>query len=195
MPDPVVPSLAAARERTVETLTAFFAGDDLSLAELERRLELVYASQSVAELDALTADLRSAVVRASSAGAVAAEALEARTVVSTIFGDASREGAWTVPPFIDVRAAAGSVTIDLTSAVLPRVAAIEIDLRAMFASVRIIVPPGMRVVRRLGAHFARVGEEHVDLSPMDQSLPVVVLGGWAFMAGVRIAVQDPAVRP
>lgn len=188
MPEPLVPSLTAARERTVETLTAYFAADDLSMVELERRMALVYSATSVAELDALTADLRAA-ARPATPTALAIDAAEAREAISTIFGDTSREGIWPVPPHLDVRAAAGSITIDLTHAVLPRVAAIDLDLRVMFAAVRLILPPGMRVVRRVGVHFARVGEDEIDLSPPDPAMPVLVLHGWAFLSSVRIAVR------
>jgi hypothetical protein len=54
LPEPL-PS--AARERVVEALTRHFANDSLTEAELEARLQSVYAATTTRELDAITADL------------------------------------------------------------------------------------------------------------------------------------------
>ena len=57
MPTPIAPLSerlpSAARERAVEVLTRHFANDDLTEAELEARLQLVYAATSSRELDAI----------------------------------------------------------------------------------------------------------------------------------------------
>ena len=58
MADVPVPSLARARELKIEELSAHFANDDLSLEDLERRIEQVYRASNVAELETITADLR-----------------------------------------------------------------------------------------------------------------------------------------
>src|SRR5437660_12306135 len=65
MPDPApVPSLARAREQKISELSTHFANDDLSLEELEQRIERVYRANSVVELEEITADLRRAVAPA-----------------------------------------------------------------------------------------------------------------------------------
>ena len=58
MSEPPPISLNAARELVIEALSNHFAQDDLSLDELERRLERAYKANTIAELDQLTADLR-----------------------------------------------------------------------------------------------------------------------------------------
>ena len=52
------PSLARAKEQKINELSEHFANDNLSLEDLERRIERVYKSVSVADLDQVTADLR-----------------------------------------------------------------------------------------------------------------------------------------
>src|SRR6185312_10181555 len=52
------PSLARAREQKISELSTHFANDDLTLEDLERRIERVYKATNVVELEAITADLR-----------------------------------------------------------------------------------------------------------------------------------------
>ena len=59
-PDNPIVSLPAERERTIEELSLHFAHDNLTLEELERRLELAYRATSVAELRTLTSDIKAA---------------------------------------------------------------------------------------------------------------------------------------
>src|SRR3954468_16484675 len=53
---PALP-LADARERLIDELSRQFASDNLSIEELELRMERAYKATSVAELQSLTADL------------------------------------------------------------------------------------------------------------------------------------------
>ena len=57
-------SLSRAREQKISELSQAFANDDLSLDDLERRIERVYKAANVVELDEITADLRQAVLPA-----------------------------------------------------------------------------------------------------------------------------------
>jgi len=50
-PSPIA-SLARAREQKISELSQYFANDDLSLDDLERRIERVYRAANVLELDA-----------------------------------------------------------------------------------------------------------------------------------------------
>ncbi len=58
MADAPLSTLSRAREQKISELSQHFANDDLSLDELERRIEQVYKAASVSELDAITSDLR-----------------------------------------------------------------------------------------------------------------------------------------
>src|SRR6185312_17365173 len=51
------PSLARAREQKISELSEHFANDDLSLEDLERRIERVYKASSMVDLEQITADL------------------------------------------------------------------------------------------------------------------------------------------
>ena len=60
MPEPLPPpALTRAREQKIAELSTHFANDDLSLEDLERRIERVYKAATIADLEAITADLRS----------------------------------------------------------------------------------------------------------------------------------------
>src|SRR6185436_16738578 len=56
-PDGPIVSLERERERTIELLSQHFAHDNLSLDELERRMEQVYRASSLPALRDLTRDL------------------------------------------------------------------------------------------------------------------------------------------
>src|SRR5215510_9017791 len=142
MADQPVPSLARARELKIEQLSAHFANDDLTLEELERRIERVYKAANVAELESITADLKGAVtlpadhVRANlvaGKGNAAAvyEVPNARIV--SIMSSTRRVGRWAVPPKLDVLAIMTDAKIDLTHAVLTS-NTVDLEMCAVMAS-------------------------------------------------------------
>src|SRR4051812_7093062 len=62
MSEPLPPaSLSRAREQKITELSQHFANDDLSLEDLERRIELVYKAANVSDIDQVTSDLRALV--------------------------------------------------------------------------------------------------------------------------------------
>src|SRR5881628_2899849 len=104
VPDHPVVSLERERERTIELLSEHFAHDNLSLDELERRLEQVYRASSVPALRDLTRDLPSDAVEAEERRAVAlpeAFAPERDRIVS-IMAETKRRGVWRPPKRLDV---------------------------------------------------------------------------------------------
>src|SRR5690349_11982032 len=119
---PPVPSLARAREVKITELSNHFANDDLSLDELERRMERVYKAASIAELEVITADLKNAV-------AVPADLMQARVVrgkggaparfepmpsrIVSIMSSTKKVGRWGVPPVLGVKAIMSDTQIDL----------------------------------------------------------------------------------
>lgn len=191
-----VPTLAQARERTIEQLSAHFAQDDLTLEELERRIERAYRAENVVELDALTADLRAratmpASVPAARPGA-APVAANAGGEVSTldydrilaVMSETKRTGLWHVPQRLDIVAVMADTTIDLSSAQLPS-DVVDLHARAFWASLKIVLPAGVRVVNRMSAFMASVQNE-VDEVPAPMRGPVIRLTGSAIMAEVKI---------
>jgi hypothetical protein len=81
--------------------------------------------------------------------------------------------------------------IDLTHAVLqPGVS--EIEMRAVMASIKVIVPPGVRVMVDAHSVMANVqsrADEATPDVPASASAPVIRLTGFAFMADVNVVVR------
>jgi hypothetical protein len=185
-PKSVVP-VGVVRERVIQTLTEAFANDQLSVAELEDRLEKVYRATNADEAMALIAGLPSA------AAVAAARHAEAPTVSTrsrerfqSFFSSQSRRGIWTVPRELDITAMFSDTTIDLTHASLPS-DIIDLHVSVIFANMTIVVPPGLRVVNRVGAFAANVeSEPALDLAPMKPGSPVIRITGNCVFANLEI---------
>jgi len=203
MADAPVPSLTRAREQKINELSQYFANDDLSLDELERRIELVYKVGSIAELDSITADLRPSPVSAGMTPANAAPrqqimtAMEARRGrLLAIMGESRRTGRWLVPSELRVVSLMSDTRLDLTQAVMASGVA-EIHLTAMWSSCRLIVPPGMRVINEMHAVMASVTSSADEMDPPGvtrTNAPTIRLTGTALMAEVKVTVrrkEDP----
>src|ERR671933_2768705 len=103
MSSPLAPStLATQRERAIELLSIHFAHDRLTMDELDRRLERAYAATSVAELEALTADLpepgRALVAAEHTLPPTLLEDVEESGRIWALFSETRRGGLWAVPP-------------------------------------------------------------------------------------------------
>ena len=210
MADPPVPSLARAREQKISELSVHFANDDLSIEDLERRIEQVYKAASGAELESITADLvraaavpaeapRGSAARAGRSG-VPASYQQPATRVLSLMSSTRRIGRWAVPQKLDVLAIMSDTRLDLTHALLPA-GVVDIEVRAVMASLKVIVPPGMRVVIDTHSVMANIQSRADDLPveevPATRSAPVLRLSGFAFMADVQVVVrrrEDPYVE-
>jgi len=201
MPDAPIPSLSHAREQKINELSAHFANDDLSLEDLERRIERVYKAANVAELEDITADLRAAVspvqppagklARRTSNAVQSTASLESGSL-RAFMGSTKRVGAWTVPRRLEVSAIMSDTHLDFTHAVLPP-GIIEMDVRAIAAAFKLVVPPGMRVIMDMHAVMSSVESRADDIPPEDvlasPGTPVVRLTGTAFWADVKVVVR------
>lgn len=201
MTDVPIPSLARAREQKIDELATHFANDDLSLEDLERRIELVYKAASVTDLEQITEDLRRATapplpvpanVRLAPADASSDIAPHevATTRMVALMSSTKRLGRWVLPKRLDLVSVMADTTIDLTQAVLPPVAS-EIHVRAVMTSLRIIVPPGVRVVTDISSVMADVGRADEAQDSPGARGPVIRLTGYACMAEVKVQVQGP----
>ena len=203
MPEPLVPmGLSQAREKTIERLSNHFANDDLSLEELERRLERAYRATTVAELDALVSDVTArstsgAVTPMSGASAIAPSRqrppeyggyVAERERILAIMGETKRRGMWAVPRHLEVVAVMADSTIDLTEARLPP-GLVEIDVTVFWASLRLVVPPGMRVINEVSAIMGSVrsADEQLGLGIPDAT--VIRVRGSVIMAELKIKTK------
>ena len=195
MSTPPVPSLSQLRERAIEQLSAHFAQDDLTLEELERRIERAYRAENAVELDALTADLRERATLPSPPRS-APQSVAARTDAGTpeydrilaVMSETRRTGLWSVPQRLDLVSIMSDTRIDLSSADLPD-GVVDVHVRAVWTSLKIILPPGLRVVNRMSAFMASVTND-TDEVAAPPSGPVVRLTGLALMAEVKLIVAD-----
>lgn len=183
-------TLERERERTIESLSHHFAHDNLSLDELERRMEQVYRVSSVPALRDLTKDLPSesaAVAERRPAPVPQAFAPEKGRIVS-VLASTRRKGMWQPARHLDVWSIVSDTHLDLTRAHLaPGVT--EIHLRAVMAAVKVIVPPGVRVVCQPSAFMAEVSDETIDPPAVGSGAPVVRITGPMFMAELKVKVR------
>jgi hypothetical protein len=202
MADAPVPSLSRAREEKISELSTYFANDDLTLEELERRIERVYKSSSVTELDTITADLKSAATRPDEYArgalapqprgrAVASAAVPSGRIMS-IMSSTRRVGRWAVPQKLDIVGIMSDSGIDLTHATLPP-GIVDIELRLVMTSFKLVVPPGMRVINEAHSFMASIHSRADEFSsrgmPATGNETVIRLTGYALMADVNIVVR------
>jgi hypothetical protein len=187
---PVLP-LARERERTIELLSEHFAEDNLSMDELERRIEQAYQAASVSALRELTDDLPTGAASAVAPRRGAAQpeifSVESDRIVS-ILGATKRRGVWRPARHLDVWSIMSEMHLDLTEALLPP-GVTEIHVRAVMAQVKVIVPPGVRVVAQPSAFMAEVSDETVDPPAVGSDAPVVRIIGPVFMSELKVFVR------
>lgn len=210
------PSLSRAREQKIEELSKHFANDDLSLEDLERRIERVYKAASLAELETITADLHlpapapgtplspaDRVVRvareagglAGGTGSAVGPSLEVdvpQQRMVAIMSSHRRVGRWNVPRDLRVFGLMTDTRLDLTQALLPVGGVVNIDMTAVMASIRIIVSPGMHVINDMHSIMSDVRNSADELPPGNLAsarTPVIRLTGTAIMAEVKIKVR------
>jgi hypothetical protein len=200
----LTPSLSRAREQKITELSTHFANDDLTLEDLERRIERVYKAASVVELDTITADLQNLPVPSGRSPETrpASKASRVPTAYSgnsgrivSIMGESRRMGQWQVPQRLDVVSVMSDTTIDLTQAVMPS-GVVDIDMRVVWAACKVVVPPGMRVINEMHAIMASVHSKAEDAEPGRgvPFPPTIRLTGFALMSEVKVVVrrrEDP----
>jgi len=189
--------LAAERERVVQTLSAHFAQDQLTLTEFEQRLERAYTLTSSEQLRSLVADLPAvsalpAVREPAMQGPalVPSSEVPARGAIFAVMGGQERAGSWIVPRQLKVVAVMGGAELDLREARFgPGVS--EIEIFVIMGGVSIIVPPGVRV-ESLGAAFIGGFEMKAgDATALSPANPVLRVSGLAIMGGVETETRLP----
>jgi hypothetical protein len=199
MAESPVSSLARAREQKITELSNFFANDDISLEDLERRIERVYKAANMSELETITADLRTAAKPlddfsraqlARTSPSVPSHIEMGSGRVLSVMGNTRRVGRWVVPRHLDVTCVMADTRIDLTQASLPP-DLVEIDLSIVMTTFKLIVPPNTRVIDEAHSIMSSVAS-HADESTA--SGPIVRLSGFALMSDVKVLVrrrEDP----
>jgi hypothetical protein len=184
-------SLEREREKVIEQLSEHFSVDNLSLEELERRMALVYQASSVQSLRELTRDLPSAgeaPVPARMAAPVPSAFLPEEGRIVSVMAQTRRKGMWQPPRHLDLWCVMSETNLDMTQAQLaPGVT--EIEVRALMASVKIIVPPGVRVVCQPSAFMAEVADETSNPPAVGSGAPVIRITGPVIMTELKVFVR------
>ena len=102
--------------------------------------------------------------------------------------ETKRRGVWTVPKSVKVWSIMADTRLDLTEAQLTQPVT-EIRPRAIMASVRIIVPPGVRVVMQPSGFMSSVNDEAVDQPPLGTGAPVLRITGSVVMGELKVVVR------
>ena len=129
------------RDRVVEVLRVAAGDGRLTAEELDQRLEVALTARTFGELAALTTDLPAA---GSAAGSGPPPEPRDLIRIDVASGSTRRTGRWLVPLAMEVRVASGSVTLDLTEAVLTR-PVLPIEAKVSSGTLKIVTRPGIAV--------------------------------------------------
>lgn len=192
-----------AREKIIARLSDHFAKDDLDMDEFERRLTLAHRAETVAEIDALVADLPAAGAAAPApttalvpkpkpdpAPLVRADAVRERQTLVAVMGGVQRQGAWTAARHTRVVCIMGGAILDFREARLPP-GTTEVTVFAMMGGAQIIVPPGLAVEMDGSAFMG--GFEHLERAPteVNPERPILRVSGFVLMGGVAVETRLP----
>lgn len=189
---PPLQSLERERERVVTALSRHFANDDLSIDDLEARLEMVYRATSVAEIRALASDLADAETPAGGT-AVRPAPPPSQTVrrrLVSVLGSRVRSGVWVPPQQLNLVAVMSDTHLDLREAQISA-GITEIRVKATMAAVRITVPPHVHVVTETTPILASVSDRTGRGRTPPRGAPVIRVSGWALMSDVTVRRVHP----
>lgn len=175
------------RDQVVRLLSAAYADDLLTVAQLDRRLTAVYRAQSMAELQQQLVDPADPTrwLNQNNRYFTASELVPERGLAAAIAGAFSAKGGWLVPRHLKVFALAGGGDLDLREArFAPGVTSIEVV--AIAGGVDLILPEGIRV-EVIGAAFLGGFEHSSGIAVEDPDAPLVRVSGIAVMGGVDVS--------
>jgi hypothetical protein len=188
----------ADRDRVAGVLQQAMAEGRLTVAELESRLDSVYAAKTLAELEPFTVDLPGHQISLSksappigrigpAASGVSAlsmpDAGPARGNMVAIMSGVERKGVWSAAAHVNAVAVMGGIDLDFTRCSLSAMETV-INVMAIMGGVEITVPLGMTViVDGVGIMGAFVDNANQRYGP---EAPVLRVRGMAIMGGVEV---------
>ncbi|TDE09311.1 DUF1707 SHOCT-like domain-containing protein [Jiangella asiatica] len=186
----------ADRDRMVEILRDAAADGRLDTDELEERVERALTARTFADLESLTEDLPVAApappaarVPAPPAPTVTEGEVEQWHVTGQRF---RREGAWRVPPIVELNMFGGSARLDYTQARLPEDGHSTLRISTYGGSVRLTVPPGVAVdlsgISRSGGRVRDKVSRHA--APATRVTHVITVTGSMIGGSVRVEASN-----
>lgn len=187
------------RDRAVQLLTDRYADETVGEAEFERRLALLSAASSPAEFEELVADLQASApglfpdpfVGAGQSSALVAIPEEAGSMFA-MMNESRRRGPWVVPRKFKLRAIMSDVKIDLREAVVG--AGTTIDVTAVMAAVKIVVPPEMSVVFDATGFMGSAVSRATAGDPYAVDARTIRVTGFAMMAELKVVVRARSTK-
>lgn len=191
------------REQVATVLQKAMADGRISVAELESRLDSVYAAKTMADLEPLTTDLpghqlslskpvAGMVASSSSAPQVVPGQPGARTTANLvgIMSGVERKGAWVAAPRINCVALMGGIELDFTGAQLSSMDTV-LNVTAIMGGVEVTVPEGITVlVEGIGIMGAFVDNAR---QTYGRDAPVLRIRGLALMGGVEVKARRKVI--
>lgn len=186
----------ADREQVAETLRQAAADGRLTLAELDERIELLYAAKTYGDMEPVVSDLPGILgpmLRDPNASAVSPRqqpsspdrvgGKAAGNSAVAVFSGAMRQGEWTVASEFNAVAVFGGVELDLTDAKLESADTV-IRAVAVFGGIDITVPHDVRVFVD-GSGVLGGYSDQIKAQP-PAGAPVVRITGVAVFGGVNV---------
>ncbi|MFT4082593.1 MAG: DUF1707 domain-containing protein [Nocardioides sp.] len=175
----------ADRNRVAEVLREAAGEGRLDLAELDERLDAVFAAKTYADLVPLTSDLPvTGSTPTPPASAIPAASVNPAERHLAIFGGFERKGGWTVPGELTVLAFCGGADLDLREATFSQ-RECTFTINAIMGGASVVVPPGVRVIMDgvgiLGGYSGPRGPEETG-----PGSPTLRIKGFAIMGGVDV---------
>lgn len=149
------------RDTAIEALTTAAGHGEISLEELDERIEAASRARTIEELRRLIADITQP-----TGGALGTPRIAQTARLATSHGHVNRLGVWQVPERIDLELGHAASALDFRSSPLPA-AGVDIHISAMQSSIRILLPRDMRIdFESLGLHSSKAldrrrGETHL----------------------------------
>jgi hypothetical protein len=188
-------SMDLERQKTIDLLSEHFAQDNISIEELERRMADVYRAPSVPALRDLTRDLPGpGSITARPAAPVSDLYAPESDRILSIMATTKRRGVWRLARHLNLWSVMSETHLDLTEAMLSE-GVTEIDVHAIMASIKVIVPPGVRVVMQAGSFMAEVTDDAIDAPAVGSGAPVVRITGFVFMSELKVRVRHRELHP
>ena len=192
------------REKVALVLQKAMADGQITVAELETRLDSVYGARTLGDLEPTIADLPGHGVSLAKPPSSVPASLPlgaAPQVVPVPGGGAStnlvgvmsgvvRKGRWIAPTHINCVALMGGIELDFTTAQLSGMETV-VNATAIMGGVDVLVPPGLTVkVEGIGIMGAFEDNANQRYGP---EAPVLRIRGLALMGGVNVKSSQKAI--
>lgn len=180
----------ADRDRVAQLLSEAFVDGRLTAEEHAERLDALSTATTLGDLQPLIADLGPAPTL-SEAEELRASSTGAENIVA-VFGSAKRSGRWLVEPRTNTSTLFGEIALDLREAVLSQ-REVVIQCGLVFGSLKLTVPPGVRIVNETTPIFGDVDLKKTD-SAVTVNAPTIRLRGSVMFSSVKVRTRTLGKR-